>query len=151
MLKSEKVKRVFLFVALLGTFGLFAQETSISDAELTNFATAYQKLQIQNQVTQQNMMKVIEDEGIGVERFSEIQQASMDPNKEIDATDKEKELHKKALAKLEKMQPELEKEINEQITSTGMTMEQFESLAKAIQQDPSLQKRLQAIIVKSQG
>ncbi|MDX1364196.1 DUF4168 domain-containing protein [Arenibacter latericius] len=151
MFKSVRVKSVFLFVALLGTIGLSAQGTSVSDAELTRFATAYQKLQIQQQVTQQTMMKAIEEEGIEVKRFSEIQQASMDPNKEVEATKEEMELHKKALSKIEKMQPELEKKINEEITSTGMTMEQFEALAKEIQQDRSLQERLQAIMVKSQG
>lgn len=151
MFKSVRVKSVFLFVALLGTIGLSAQGTSVSDAELTKFATAYQKLQIQQQVTQQTMMKAIEEEGIEVKRFSEIQQASMDPNKEVEATKEEMELHKKALSKIEKMQPELEKKINEEITSTGMTMEQFEALAKEIQQDRSLQERLQAIMVKSQG
>ena len=151
MFKSVRVKSVFLFVALLGTIGLSAQGTSVSDAELTKFATAYRKLQIQQQVTQQTMMKAIEEEGIEVKRFSEIQQASMDPNKEVEATKEEMELHKKALSKIEKMQPELEKKINEEITSTGMTMEQFEALAKEIQQDRSLQERLQAIMVKSQG
>lgn len=151
MIKSVKLKSVFLFVAIMGSFGVFAQESEVSDAELTTFANAYQKLQIQNQVAQQTMVKAIEDEGMGVERFSEIQQAVLDPNKEVDASDAEMELHGKALAKIEEMQPELEKIVEEQITSTGMTRERFEALAMVIQQDRTLQERLQAIIVKSQG
>lgn len=151
MFKSVKLRSVFLFVAIMGTFGLFAQENEISDVELTQFADAYQEMQIQNQEAQQEMVKIIEDEGMDVQRFSTIQQASMDPNQEVEATDAEMKMHDNAIAKMQKMQPEMEKKASEKIVTTGLTMERFEALAAVIQKDQALQQRLQTILMKNQG
>ncbi|WP_026450956.1 DUF4168 domain-containing protein [Aequorivita capsosiphonis] len=154
MFKSVKVKSLFLFVAMMGTFGLFAQvaqETEVSDAELTQFANAYKEMQVQNQEAQQEMVKIIEAEGMDVQRFSTIQQASMDPNQEVEATDAEMKMHDNAIAKMQQMQPELEKKASEKIVATGLTMERFEAIAAVIQKDQGLQQRLQAILMKNQG
>lgn len=151
MFKSVKLKSVFLFVAMMGTFGLFAQENEVSDVELTKFANAYQEMQVQNQEAQQEMVKIIEAEGMDVQRFSTIQQASMDPNQEVEATAEEMKMHDKAIAKMQEMQPELEKKATEKIVATGLTMERFEALAAVIQKDQALQQRLQTILMKNQG
>ncbi len=151
MLKSVKLKNVFLFVAMIGTLGLFAQEKEISDTELTQFASAYQEMQIQNQEIQHKIVKMIEDEGMDVQRFSAIQQASMDPNHEVEATDSEIKMHQNVILKIQKMQPQFEKEASDKIVATGLTMERFEALATVIQKDQALQQRLQTILMKNQG
>lgn len=151
MFKSVKIKSVFLFVAMIGTFGLFAQEKEVSDTELTQFANAYQEMQIQSQAAQKEMVKIIEAEDMDVQRFSIIQQASMDPNQEVEATEAEMKMRDNAIAKMQKMQPELEKEATEKILASGLTMERFEALAAVIQNDQALQQRLQAILMKNQG
>lgn len=148
MFKSVKIKSVFLFVAMMGTFSLFAQENKISDAELTQFANAYQEMQVQNQEAQNEMVKIIEAEGMDVQRFSAIQQASMDSNQDVDVSEAEIKMHENAIAKMQKMQPELEKQAMEKIVATGLTMERFEALAAVIQKDQGLQQRLQTILMK---
>lgn|SRR5690554_887629 len=150
MLKSVKLKSVFLFVTMLGTFGLFAQDNQVSEAELTKFANAYIELQVQNQTAQQKMVQIIEAEGIEVQRFSAIQQASMNPELKVEATDEEIKMHQSAIEKIQKLQPELEKEASQRIIATGLTMERFEALAGLIQNDKSLQQRVEAILMKSQ-
>ncbi|QDO94505.1 hypothetical protein FNB79_11185 [Formosa sediminum] len=149
MIKSLKTSVLLLFVCVSTT--LMAQEQDVSDKELGQFADAFTEVQIQNQKSQQKMIAVIKEEGLEVERFNEIQQAVMDPNKESDATEAEKEKHENATIKLEKMQPEIEKEVIASIESTGISINDYESLAAKIQQDQGLQQRLQAIIVKRQG
>ena len=151
MFKSVKVKNVFLFIAMMGTFGLFAQESEVSEAELTKFATAYMEMQVQNQEAQQEMVKIIEDEGMDVQRFSAIQQASMTPDQKVEATDEEMKMHENVVAKMQKMQPEMEKKATEKIVASGLTMERFEALAAVIQNDQALQQRLQTILMKNQG
>lgn len=151
MFKSVKLKSVFLLVAIMGTFGAFAQEKDVSDAELAKFANAYQEMQIQNQEIQQEMVKIIEEEGMDVERFSAIQQESMDPNKEVEASEAEMKMHQNAVSKMEEMQPDMEKKASEKIAATGLTMERFEALAAVIQNDEALQQRLQTILMKNQG
>lgn len=150
MFRSLKIKSLFLFMTILGTATVSAQE-DVSDKELGQFADAYVKVQMQNQEAQQQMMTVIEEEGLKVERFSEIQEAEMDPNKTSDASAEEKKMHASAMAKIEEMQPELEKKAVEGIESTGITIERYQSLAAVIQNEKSLQQRLQTIMVERQG
>ncbi|SDX44619.1 DUF4168 domain-containing protein [Aequorivita viscosa] len=151
MFKSLKLKSLFLFVTVLGSVASFAQENEVSDAELNKFADAYINMQMQNQEAQQEMIAIIQNEGLKVERFSEIDQATMDPNKESDATPAELKMHANATDKMKKMQPALEKKAIEGIESKGLTFERFQELATVIQQDQSLQQRLQDILMKSQG
>ncbi len=150
MFNSLKIKSLFLFVAVLGSASLFAQEKEVSDSELNKFADAYINIQMQNQEAQQEMISIIEGEGLKIERFSEIQQASMDPNQKNDATPAEMKMHDNAVAKMEKLQPELEKKAKEGIESKGITFERFQELATVIQQDQGLQQRLQGILMKHQ-
>lgn len=151
MFKSMKIKSLFLFVTILGSLSLSAQEQDISDAELGQFADAYLKVQMQNQEAQQEMMTIIEGEGLKVERFSEIQEAAMDPKKESDATADEMKKHASAISKMEEIQPALEKKAVDNIESAGISIDRYRSLASAIQQEKDLQQRLQTILVERQG
>ncbi|MBA6152488.1 DUF4168 domain-containing protein [Gelidibacter maritimus] len=151
MFKSVKVKSLFLFAALIGSLTLSAQEQNVSDSDLNQFADAYIKVQMQNQVAQQEMMTIIENEGLAVERFSAIQEAAIDPNKESDATAEEMKKHASAMSKMEKLQPELEQKAVDEIESAGISIDRYKSLATAIQKERSLQERLQAILMERQG
>ncbi len=152
MFKSIKLKGLFFFVAILGSFAFTnAQENKISDAELNKWANAYQKVQMQNQEAQQQMMMMIQDEGMELQRFNEIQQASMNPNQKGNATEAEIKKHKSITDKIEKMRPELERKATEAIESTGMSIERYQEIAAVIQQDQDLQQRLQQIMMQQQG
>lgn len=151
MLKLLKIKSLLLFVAVLGSVGLVAQENQITDTELNKFADAYMNMQMQNQEAQQEMIAIIQAEGLKLERFSAIEEAAMDPSKESDATAAEMKMHSNATDKMKKMQPALEKKAIEGIESEGLTFERFQELAAVIQQDQGLQQRLQGILMKSQG
>lgn len=151
MLKLVRIKSLFLFVAILGSVTLSAQEKDISDTELAQFADAYIMVQMQNQEAQQEMVSIIQDEGLEVERFSLIQQAAMDPNQKSDATKEEMTKHENAASKIQALQPAMEKKAIDGIQSTGISIEQYESLASAIQKDQGLQQRLQTILMERQG
>ena len=150
MFKSTRIKSLLFFVTILGSLSISAQEQEISDNDLGQFADAYIKVQMQNQVAQQEMMTIIEDEGLKVERFSEIQEAAIDPSKDVDATSDEMKKHSNAIAKMEKMQPTLEKKAVDVIESSGITLDRYKSLATAIQGEKELQERLQTILVERQ-
>lgn len=152
MLNSVKF-RTFLFslTLLLGSMTLFAQNADISDTQLAQFADAYINVQMQSQEAQLEMISVIEKEGLDVERFSQIQEASMNPGQQANATPDEIEKHGKAIEKLEALQPQLEKKAIESIEATGITMDQYQSIAMAIQQDQGLQQKLQTILMERSG
>lgn len=147
MFKSVKIRTFFFSLTLLlGSITLFAQD--ISDTQLAQFADAYINVQMQNQEAQQEMITIIEDEGLDVERFSAIQEANMNPNQESDASAEEIEKHEKAIKKLDELQPKLEQKAIAGIEATGITMEQYQSIAAAIQQDQDLQQKLQTILME---
>ncbi len=148
MFRSLRIKSLFLFVAVMGSITLSAQEPDVSDVELAQFADAYIKVQMQNQEAQQEMMAIVEKEGLEIERFGAIQEATMNAGQTPDATAEEMKKHASAMAKIEKLQPELEKKAVKEVESTGISLERFESLASVIQADQGLQQRLQTILME---
>ena len=151
MLKSVKLN-LFLFLATLGTISMSAQTEAkkVTDQELNKFANAYQTVQVENQKAQQEMVAMIEESGLDVEKFQKIQKAQMDPNTEVEATEKELTAHKQVMAEIQAMQPKLQSEMEGLIKKQGLTMQRYQEVAAAIQTNQELQQQLQAIMMKKQ-
>ncbi len=157
MLKSKKIAGLlFVFALLTGSAAISQTPTmpqkqqkvdvDVSDAELSKFAKAYQGLRMMNQQVNQKMMKTVTDGGLEVKRFNEIHQASLDPNKEVEATEEELEKHKTILTEIEGMQGEFQKKMETTIKDQGLTVERYQKLATALQTDKELQTRLQKMM-----
>ena len=148
--------------ALVGGFSLTAAaqqtqaaasvkaQTEITTAELNKFADAFQEVQVENQAAQQKMMGIIKNEGLDVQRFTEIQKAQMNPEAEVEATDEELKMHAAVVTELKKMQPELESKMQAIITDHDLTLDRYKAVAMALQQDKSLQQKFQEIMIKKQ-
>ncbi|RXG15411.1 putative protein DUF4168 [Leeuwenhoekiella aestuarii] len=148
--------------ALVGGFSLTAAaqqtqaaasvkaQTNVTTAELNKFADAFQEVQVENQAAQQKMMGVIKEEGLDVQRFTEIQKAQMNPEAKVEATDEELKMHAAVVAELKKMQPALESKMQEIIADHGLTLDRYKAVAMALQQDKSLQQKFQGIMMKKQ-
>lgn len=151
---SKKIKGLLIMFVMMGSVASFAQTTKaaddVSDKELDQFVQSYKDVQAANQEAQQDMMKMIEDEGLDVQRFQTIQQASTDPSKEVDATKEEMDSHKKITSKMQAMQPELEKKMEGIIKKDGLTMDRYQAIAMAIQKDKDLQQKVQSKMMAQQ-
>ncbi|MGB3344150.1 MAG: DUF4168 domain-containing protein [Aequorivita sp.] len=151
MSKTVKLKTLLLFVTILGSLSVFSQEEEkVSDDELSKFADAYINLQIQNQEAQEEMMAIIEKEGLALDRFNAIQKSSIE-NTEVEASDSEIKMHANITAKIKELQPGLVAKAKEGIESFGLTVEEFEKMVAAIQEDRALQQRLQTMVLQKQG
>jgi len=144
-----------LFVVAVGTASVTAQSTTmpqqqekieVSDAELSQFADVFQKMRMMNQEAQKEMMAVIQEEDLELQRFNEIRQAKMDPEKEVETTDVENKKYKAVVSELEEMQPELQKKMQEVIAGSDLSMERYQQLAMALRSDAELQQRLQQMM-----
>lgn len=120
-------------------------KTKISDKELREFAAVYPKVQSESQKAQQQMAAVIEKDGMELNRFNEIATAELQ-NKKSDATKEEKKTYDKITKELDAIQPEIQKNIESVITSSGLSVERFQAIALAIQRDKDLQNRFQKIM-----
>ncbi|MFD2828355.1 DUF4168 domain-containing protein [Leeuwenhoekiella polynyae] len=148
--------------ALVGGFSLTAAaqqtqaaasvkaQTDVTTAELNKFADAFQEVQVENQAAQQKMMGIIKEEGLDVQRFTEIQKAQMNPEAKVEATDEELKMHAAVVVELKKMQPALESKMQEIIVDHGLTLDRYKAVAMALQQDKSLQQKFQGIMMKKQ-
>jgi FtsP/CotA-like multicopper oxidase with cupredoxin domain len=138
------MKKLFAFsiVFALGTSTLFAQE--ITDEQFNKFATAFQAVQQESNQAQLKMTTVIEAEGLTMQRFNEIHQASLNPSQESDVTAKEKKQHQAAMAKLETMNQVLQAKMDSKIKEVGLTSEVYNKIKQKIQSDPAMQQKLMA-------
>ncbi|MAC95391.1 MAG: hypothetical protein CMC96_07805 [Flavobacteriales bacterium] len=118
----------------------------ISDEELQKFANAFQEVQVENQKIQKDMIAKIEEEGMEVQRFSEIQQAQQNPNQEVEMTAEEEKAIENLMPKLQTIQQESQTVMQEKIKSAGLTMNRYQEIAQMIQQSPELQQKLQSMM-----
>lgn len=147
MKKAISTVAMFLFA----TFAFTAQaQEQVSDEQLQKFADAYLEVQKANQVIQQEMVVAIEKEGLTPQRFNEIYEAKMNPEKEVEATEEEMEKQDAALIVIQEIQKTSQAKMEEKIKENGLTMEQFQAIGAQVQQNPELQQKLQAIMMKQQ-
>ena len=150
MISIVKKSLLVAFVALFAT-GLQAQTSKkISDEKLEKFVEVSQKVQGESMKQQQKMMKVIQDEGLTAQRFNEIYKAQQNPNKESDASGKEKEQFKSAMGEIEAMNKQSQKEMEALIKEEGMEVDAYMSINQKLQQDEALQKRFRKLMSAKQ-
>ncbi|MGO4911341.1 DUF4168 domain-containing protein [Leeuwenhoekiella sp. W20_SRS_FM14] len=125
-------------------------QSEITNAELTKFADAFIEVQEENKVAQQEVMGIIKNNGLEVDRFNEIQKSKMDPKATVDASKEELEQHAAVITEIKSMQPKLESKMFAIIKDHGLTMETYKAVAVALQNDKALQQKFQEIMMKSQ-
>lgn len=122
------------------------QTQDVSDKELHSFADAYQEIQSQNQEMQQKAVKTIEDEGMEIQRFNEIASGENNPEAKTDASAKEKKQMEQIKTKLQEMQADFQKKIAGMIEKKGLTVQRYQEINQAVQQDKGLQEKLQGMM-----
>ena len=142
-MKLSTMKKLFLSLCLLAGVTMFAQD-KVSDAELDSFTEIYKVMLTENEKAQNSIFAMIEEEGLEINRFAEIE-AAVNQNATEGEKPSEKELaiHKKIHDNIAKIQVDFEGTIEKEIEKQGMTKEQYERVANAISADQELQQKLQ--------
>ncbi len=138
--------RLFLGLMIFMAFSanLFAQmETpEVEDAELKKFVEIQQMITETQQSIQPKMIEVIQENEFELDRFIEISQA-IEHNQEIDATAAEMERFEETENTINEMQTVANQSISDGIEERGLTIERYQEIMMAVQQNPELQNRLQ--------
>ncbi len=147
MTYSKKITVLSLVgMFILGT-AVLAQPTQqaekVSDREIGQFASSLQEVQQINQQAQEKMVKAVEDEGLEVQRFNEIQQSQQAPDQSSDATEKELTMYQATMEKLQIIQSSAQQEMEKKITDEGLTVMRYQEIMGMIQSDPNLQQKIQ--------
>ena len=120
------------------------QNIDVKDQEIQKFVDAAMEIQKLNQQMQQEVGKAVQDEGMKQERFNEIHrsQKSQQPG-QANATDQEMQQYQNILDKLEQVQSGAQEDMRKVIEGSGLSMQRYQQIATAAQQDTTLMKRIQ--------
>jgi hypothetical protein len=136
---------ILLSIILLSSVSLIAQTSSkdVSDAELANFAEAYKKVQTISQESQQKMVKVVQDEGLDVQRFNTIMKSQQSNEQDIEVNDAELKKVQAINGQLKEIDTKTNKKLQKSITDSELTVARYQEIMASLQNDKQLQTKLQ--------
>jgi len=125
------------------------QDIDVSDEEIKKLVDAVSAIQSINQGAQQEMSKKIQDEGMNPRRFQEIQRAQQSQQQNANATDEEMKQYQNIMKEMESVQAGLQEDMKNAIEDAGLTMQRYQQIANAAQNDTTLMQRIQRKIQSS--
>lgn len=122
-----------------------AIDTDVSDGELDLFLEAANRAQEIQMGFQQQMISIVEEEGIEVEIYIQIAEGLQmgQAESDIDVSQTDMEKFHRASASIEEIGDEMDQQLASAIEDEGMSMDRFREINMAIQQSPELQERIQ--------
>jgi hypothetical protein len=123
---------------------------NISDEELEKFIDIDMQLQPMQQQAQQEMVAKVEEKGMAVEKYQEIAQSQQQGDTAA-FTDDELQSFNEINEDLSEIDSQLRQDVETKIEEEGVTMERYQEIAMAINQDPNLQQKLQEIYQRKAG
>ncbi|GEM_PF-3198141 len=117
--------------------------SSITDAELEQFAQAMQKASKIQTEARSDMKKIVEDEGLTFKRFQQIMMSkrSKKLKQKMNVTDEEQAKMDAIQPRMQEAQKSARQEITKAIESTGISMDRFKQIGRALRQNKDLMKR----------
>jgi len=142
---------LFLFSIALFIGSVSAQEQpqqDISDADLKMFAAAFQEVQAVNQQLQNKMVGAIKEQGLDIQKFNEIQQASQSEGENSEVSEEDMAKYQQSVQAMQAVQQEAQQKMKASIEASGMELEKYQNIMRAVQEDPAMQGRLSELIAK---
>ncbi|MBN1769175.1 MAG: DUF4168 domain-containing protein [Prolixibacteraceae bacterium] len=136
--------KILLSVIILSTATAFAQQSNnVNQNELKNFASAYLKVQELSQESQNDMVDVVQDEGMEVQRYNAIMQSMQDSSKEITIRDEEINAVETINKQLQKIEEATNEKMQKSIKDNDLSVNRYQEIMASVQNDPELQEKLQ--------
>lgn len=122
-----------------------------SKKELEQFIDANEEATKVQQETQQEMVAVIEQEGMQVQEFNEIMTAQQNPEQKVDVPDEKMEKFNNAAEKVIEIQQNMETEVVGAIEKTGMDANKYSEIMLAYQSSPVVQEKVHQLLKEREG
>lgn len=119
-----------------------------SDQELKAFLNAHKKvseIQIENEA---KIIKVIDDEGLSIDRFNEILQAQQDPQKKTETSPEDLSSFNNAAQIIIEENQKAEKRMTSSIEEEGIDIDTYQQIMLAYQQSPAVQSKVNELMNK---
>ena len=120
-----------------------------SETVLKEFVDANKVATKVQQESQNEMLQVIESEGLDVNTFNQIMTAKQDPNQELKVSESELDKFNNAAGKVMALQKEMQVEVVKAIETTGMDPNTYDEIMLAYQKSPKVQEKVHKILEKN--
>lgn len=120
------------------------EDIEVSDQEMKRFVKVSDKLQVVQQGAQKKMMKAIEDNGLDVQRYSEIEQASRS-GQEVDMTAEEEKAYEETSKVVQQEQMKIQQEAQKLLNKHDFEQERYMKISQALRSDQELMEKYRAI------
>ena len=119
----------------------------VSEEELQDFVDAYEVVQEMQQDLNQDINELIKDSSLTQQEFQQMYQAQTTNNEAArsDVSDAKKQTFKKLKSEINGKQQELQKDMVSEIEEYDLSVQRFNSIIAAIQQDSDLYKKFQEL------
>lgn len=116
-----------------------------TEKELESFVKANEKIIQIQQESEQKIVKAIEDEGLSVERFTEILEAQQNPGKDVNASAEELQSFNKAAQVIITEGQKAQMQLLETLQQEGIDVDTYHDILYAYQQSPNVQDKIHKI------
>lgn len=123
----------------------------VTDAEIDKIIAVSLEMREDNQKAQQEMMKIIQDNGLNVQKFTQIQQAEANPKVENKASEADMQKYQKSSQEIQKLQMEMQQKAAKKLEEQGLSMQRYQQIMMKMQSSPELQQKMQQEMMKAQG
>jgi hypothetical protein len=130
-----------------------APDVDLSEEEAETFADAIIAAQKVQAGAQQELVSIIEDEGLDIETYQKIAQASQQGQEPADSVIEDGDMEKfdSANESIKEAQQGIQSDVADAVEEAGMEMERFQEINRAVQQDPELQKQIRQKLQEKMG
>jgi predicted transcriptional regulator len=119
--------------------------TEVSDREMEDFSEAYMNVQTIQQNLNEDINSLIETSDLSQESFQNMYQAHTTNNQELlsEMSDQEQESFSELMDEVNNLRNETQEDMVIEIEDTGLSVQRFNDIIAAIQQDSNLYKKFQ--------
>ncbi|GAA5521217.1 DUF4168 domain-containing protein [Aliifodinibius salicampi] len=130
-----------------------APDVDLSEEEAETFADAIIAAQKVQAGAQQELVSIIEDEGLDIQTYQKIAQASQQGQEPADSVIEDGDMDKfdSANESIKEAQQGIQSDVADAVEEAGMEMERFQEINRAVQQDPELQKQIRQKLQEKMG
>ncbi|UJB69933.1 DUF4168 domain-containing protein [Acaryochloris sp. 'Moss Beach'] len=122
------------------------EQSSISEGELKQFATAIPQLSSLEKTTKGEISQVIGQSGLTQDKFNSLYNGQQASSPAVDATDAEKQSFEQAMTKIQAIEKKGQAEQEKVIRSQGLEPQRFSQILAAVRQDQSLRTKVQQML-----
>ncbi|WP_008316841.1 DUF4168 domain-containing protein [Leptolyngbya sp. PCC 6406] len=117
-------------------------QIQVSGGQIDLFVNAYKAIQQIQQDIQPELVAAVEAEGLTVEEFNTIAQAQQAPETAEQVPPEQVQQFAQASEQVVELQQAARADMQEAIQAEGLTLEEFDAILEAAQQDPTLRAEI---------